>query len=322
MEKKVKAFEITKQLDWRTAWRKTFLALAQADEKVDFLVADLGRVYGWQEVLEKYPERTYNCGIAEQNAISVCAGMAAMGRKPFFATFAPFATLRVLEQIRDDCCYAELPVRIIGSDAGIAMPKLGSTHFGIEDMAAALSLPNLVVLAPSDPISLLRLCEKLLEDQRPAYIRISGDQIAHRIYKDDQEFEIGRAVKLREGKAATLIACGNMVYTALEAAGILEKEGVKIRVLDMSTVSPIDADAVKKAAEETGLVLTLEEHSIRGGLGSMTAEVMAEQGCGRLVRLGLAHAYISEVSAYDMMIREMELDAQGVARRVLQEVGK
>ncbi len=317
----LKAFEENKQLRWRHSCRETFLALSEIDDKVDFVLADLGRVYNWEKVKEKYPDRVYNCGIAEQNAISACAGMATMGRKPFFATFAPFATLRVLEQIRDDCAYAELPVRIIGSDTGVAMPELGTTHYGIEDMAAALTLPNLLVLSPSDPIALAKLSEKLLDDPRPAYIRIHGGQVCNHIYSADQEFEIGKAITVREGKDAAIIACGNMVYNSLKAAEKLEEQGISVKVVDMSTVAPIDAEAVKAAAE-TGLVFTVEEHSIRGGLGSMVAEVMAEGGKGRLVRLGMPHKYISVVSSYDKMIGEMGLDAEGIANSITKELKK
>jgi len=311
----------TKDLNWRQAWGETAKALGAYDNFV-YMLADLGRVYDWQEFKERYPEKVYNAGIAEQNAVAVCAGMATLGKIPYFATFATFATFRALEQIRDDCAYAELPVRIVGTDCSIQNAALGTTHYGLDDMAAALSIPEVIVISPSDPIVLAKLSEKLLSEKKPAYIRVGGAQAAKRIYPVDKEFEIGKAELLREGSDATIVALGSMVPVALEAADLLEEQGISITVLDMSTVRPLDKEAVLNAAEKTGLLFTVEDHTISGGLGSLVGTVLAEAGKGRLVRIGFQDKYISEVSGYELMMKEFGLDAEGVAARIKKELNK
>ena len=311
----------TKDLNWRQAWGETAKALG-ANENFVYMLADLGRVYDWHEFKELYPEKVYNAGIAEQNGVAACAGMATMGKVPFFVTFSPFATFRALEQLRDDCAYAELPVRIVGSDSGIILSALGSTHYGLDDMAAVLSMPEVIVISPSDPVALAKLSEKLLHEKKPAYIRIGGIQPATRIYPADKEFEIGKAETLREGTDAALIAHGSMVVTALNAADLLKEQGVSVTVLDMSTVRPLDKESVLDAAEKTGLVFTLEEHTISGGLGSLVGTAMAEAGKGRLVRLGLPDQYISQVASYDLMMKQFGLDAESIADRVKKELNK
>ena len=304
------------QFTWRKAWAEVALAIGRADKRAVYMQADLGRCYDWQRCLEEFPDRVFNTGISEQNGITSCAGMATMGKIPFFSTFAPFATFRALEQIRVDCAYPGLPVRIVGSDQGLTLTSLGSTHLGLDDLAAILAVPEVIVISPSDPIVLGRLTEKLMDEQKPAYIRIGGGKEAKRIYSAEKDFEIGKAEVLRNGSDAAVITHGPITSNVIEACNILEAEGIGITLLDMSTIRPIDKDAVIKAVKKTGLVFTVEEHTVSGALGSQVGVIMAESGLGKLVRIGLPDTFISEVSSYDIMLKDYGLDAEGIAKSI------
>ena len=307
---------------WRKAWSETALAVARADKRAVFMQADLGRCYDWQKCAEEFPDRVFNTGISEQNGISACAGMATMGKIPFFSTFTPFATFRALEQIRVDCAYPCYPVRIVGSDPGLSLTNLGSTHLGLDDIAAVLAIPEVIVISPSDPVVLGKLTEKLMNEKKPAYIRIGGGEKARRIYSSDNEFEIGKAVTLRKGNDCAVITHGTITPNVIDACDILREQGIEATLIDMSTIRPIDKEAVINAAKETGLVFTVEEHVLNGALGSQVAAVMAESGTGRLVRLGLPDKFICEVSSYEVMLKDYGLDPEGIAKNIAKEIKK
>ncbi len=227
---------------------------------------------------EKFPERHFDCGIAEANMVSIAAGMAAAGMIPFVSSFAMFATGRAYEQIRNSVGYPHLNVKICASHAGISVGEDGATHQCVEDIALMRGIPGMVVVNPADDTEACQAVRALAEYYGPAYLRLG--RLAVPVVNDPESyhFELGRAVTLREGKDATVIATGLMVARALEAAEQLAQEGVQVRVVNMHTIKPLDVQAVVNAANETGCIVTAEEHSVIGGLYSAVCEAMVGEG--------------------------------------------
>lgn len=259
----------------RTAFLETLIELARADERVWLLTGDLG--YSVLEPFrEEFPDRYINVGVAEQNLTGLAAGLASCGKIPFTYSIANFPTLRCLEQIRNDVVYHGLPVRIVSVGAGYAYGAQGYTHHGVEDLAVLRALPGMTVISPADPAEARCATQALLEHDGPAYLRLgkAGERLLHDT--DLAQFRLGRALKLREGRDVSLIACGSILALAIEAADTLAVVGVDATVLSMPTVKPLDSEAVLDAARATQLVVTVEEHSVVGGLGSAVAECMAE----------------------------------------------
>ena len=246
------------------------------------LSSDLAKSTKVGTLSDRYPERLFNVGVAEENLVGVGAGMARAGLIPFMATFAVFMSLRAVEFVRSDICYQNLNCKLIGSHAGTSFSNAGPTHHSIEDLSVMRSLPNMVVVVPADGYEAANVVKACLEINGPVYIRINRDSKPVAIYEsEDYGFEIGKAVELNPGKDVTIIACGTPVISAIEAAKVLEQEdNIKVRVLNMHTIKPIDRDAILAAVNETGCILTVEDHSIIGGLGSAVADVIVESGKG------------------------------------------
>jgi transketolase len=286
------------------------------------LTADLKYSNGLVRFAERHPTRFVQCGISEQHMVSAAAGLATTGQMPFVATFASFLALLCCEQIRTDVCYQNLPVRLIGHHAGISLGFYGTSHHATEDIAIMRSLANLTVLAPADPFALGELLRASVDLPGPAYFRIGrGREAAVYSDADADSLRIGEARPLRAGGDVTLVATGSMVHPALEAADALAADGIEAAVLDMHTIKPLDADAVIRAARATGLVVTVEEHSVIGGLGGAVAEVLAESGSpARLVRHGIEDAY-SLIGPPTHLYAHYGLDGPGIAALVRGELG-
>lgn len=220
-----------------------------------------------------YPERAFNVGIAESNLVSVAGGLAGCGKIPVVASFACFLMDNAFDQIRMSVAFPQQNVKLVGTHAGISIGEDGPSQMGIEDVALACSLPGVVVVVPSDAVCTKAATEAILAHQGPAYLRVGRGKVAT-IYKDGIKFELGKAIQLRDGKDATIIANGLMVAGALDAARKLEEQGLQVRVLDMHTVKPLDVDAITRAARETGAVVVAEEHLHHGGLGSVVAQTV------------------------------------------------
>lgn len=248
--------------------------------------ADIGKSCKTTEFQKLFPKQHLNVGIAEQNAAGVAAGLATLGKIPIVSTYAVFGSLRMIEQIRQEACYPFLNVKVMCSHGGLTPANDGASHQAIEDLGVMRTLPNMTVVAPCDYHSARKLVRKAVELYGPVYMRFTRDAIPF-IYDEDATFEIGKANVLREGTDVALIANGDIMDYAVKAADQLKAEGVSVRLLDMHTIKPLDVDAVKAAAAECGAVLTLEDHNIINGLGSAVAEVMAEEGRGRLKRMGV-----------------------------------
>ena len=266
----------------REAYGVTLAELGKTNDRIVALDADLSKSTKSADYQKEFPERFFNVGIAEQNMIGMAAGMASMGLIPFASTFAMFATGRVFEQIRNSVAYPKANVKIVGSHSGLTVGEDGATHQALEDIALMRSIPNMVVLVPSDATETAAAIRAAAEYYGPVYIR-TGRMAVEDIHPNGVDFKIGRAEVLSEGKDVAIIATGIGVKLALEAAAELKADGVQARVVNMSTVKPLDEEAVIKAAKECGKIVTVEEHNIFGGLGSAVAEVVTES-CPVVVR--------------------------------------
>lgn len=271
----------------RTAFARMLVELAERDPRVFLLTGDLGFSV-LEPFRERFPKRFVNVGVAEQNMLGIAAGLAHSGQIVFVYSIANFPTLRCLEQIRNDVCYHALPVRIVSVGGGLAYGSAGYTHHGVEDIAVMRALPGLSVFAPGDPIETELITSALLDLPGPAYLRL-GKAAEPAVHPARPELVPGRAHCLQEGSDLTLIATGGMLFSACEAARELKSQhGLSVRVLSMHTLKPLDEAAVVRAAQETRLVVTCEEHSCIGGLGSAVADVMAGLSTrARLVKFAL-----------------------------------
>ena len=258
----------------REAYGQALEALGAARQDVVVLDADLSKSTKTNMFQNKYPERFFNMGIAEQNLMGVAAGFAAAGKVPFASTFAVFATGRAYDQIRNSICYPRLNVKIAATHAGITVGEDGGSHQALEDINLMRGLPNMTVLVPADGPEAYNAVMAAAEVEGPVYIRL-GRSAVPTITDPDEAFVIGKGKCLREGADVTLIACGMMVAVALDAAELLAAEGVSAAVIDMSTIKPIDRALIGEWAGKTGAVVTAEEHNVIGGLGSAVAEVLA-----------------------------------------------
>ncbi len=292
--------------DCRDAFAETLERLAAEDRDVVAVCNDSvgsSKLGGFRD---RWPERMINVGIAEQNMVGVGAGLANGGKIPFVCGAACFLTGRALEQIKADIAYSDANVKLVGISSGMAYGELGPTHHSIEDFAWLRALPNLPVIAPADRIATAAAVAWAKETRGPCFLRLSRVGVPD-LFPEDFRFEPGRAVALREGRDLTLIANGTLTHRALKAAEILAGRSVSARVLDMATVRPIDRDAIVAAARETGAILTCEEHTVFGGLGSAVAEVVVDEAPAPMRRLGVPGVFAPTGSA------EFLLDAFGMA---------
>ncbi|MBR0397021.1 MAG: transketolase [Eubacterium sp.] len=257
----------------RTVVGDTILDLAKKDDRIWLLTPDVG--WGCNEFKAMFPDRFIDTGIAEQVVVGISSGLAYEGNIPFIIGMMPFMSMRSLEQVRTDCCYPNLPVRIICNYSGLT-GNGGSTHYAMEDMALFSSLVNMTVCAPADPNQLRQIIEDSVNVPGPMAIRMDPGKNNAIIYDPDTTFKIGKAHTACEGNDLTIIACGEMTSYAITLAKKLAEEGVRIRVLDMFTVKPLDTEAVIKAAEETGRIITWEDHLMKNGLGSAVADVVTD----------------------------------------------
>ena len=271
----------------RDVYVAALVALAAEHGEVVALTADLMLSHGLKAFQEAHPDRLFNVGIAEQNLMSVSAGLAIDGKVPFATTFAAFASMRAHEQVRTDIAYPNLPVKILGTMGGLSGGTAGPTHSGLEDIAAMRAMPGMTVIAPSDPLHLAQFVDQSYAIDGPVYIRLGrgNDPI---IYGEGHEVTVGKAVLAQDGSDATIISTGVMLRNALLAAAALGEQGISVRVLDMHTIKPLDTDAIEAAIADTGLIVTVEDHLTINGLGSAVAECVAETGqpC-RFKRLGI-----------------------------------
>lgn len=236
--------------------------------------------------MKALPQQYINVGIAEQNGAGVAAGLATCGKIPFVVTYAVFGSLRMCEQIRQEVCYPNLNVKFACSHGGVTPANDGASHQAIEDMGVLRTIPNMTVIMPADYYAAKKLVKAAAEMYGPVFLRFTRDNIPV-IYDENTEFEIGKAVKLSDGKDVAIIANGDTVRLAIEAKETLEKEGISVRLLDMHTIKPLDKEAVISCINDIGKIITVEDHNIINGLGSAVCEVAAEMGKGKVYRIGI-----------------------------------
>ena len=296
----------------RQAICDTLLARAAQDKDIVVLCSDSRGSASLSRFADTFPDQFVEVGIAEQDLVSIAAGLARCGKKAFAASPACFLSTRSYEQAKVDCAYSNTNVTLIGISGGVSYGALGMSHHSAQDIAAMSALPNMRVYLPSDRFQTAKLVEALLQDEKPAYLRVGRNAVEDVYTEDACPFAMDKATWLREGEDVAIIACGEMVRPALDAAEALAAEGITATVLDMYCVKPLDKEAVLRAAEKAKAVLTVEEHAPYGGLGSMVAQVVAENCPRKVKNLTLPDAPVitgtsKEVFAY------YGLDAAGIA---------
>ena len=298
----------------REAYGKALVKLGKMNDDVVVLDADLSKSTKTNDFLKAYPNRFFNMGIAEQNLVGAACGFAAAGKVPFASTFAMFATGRAFEVIRNSVCYPKLNVKIAATHAGITVGEDGGSHQSVEDISLMRSIPNMTVVVPADGIEAEKMIFAAAEFDGPMYIRL-GRSAVPTIFEDDYNFEIGKGVVLRDGNDATIIACGIMVNEALIAADMLKEENINARVINMSTIKPIDTDLIIKAAKETKAIVTAEEHSVIGGLGSAVSEVVSESNPIIVKKVGMNDCF-GESGTPSELLEKYGLTAKNIVEKV------
>lgn len=295
--------------------------LASKNEKIIALSADLTRTSGLEQFAATYPERLFNVGIAEENAVGMAAGLADQGYIPFVSTFANFATLRANEFVRHFMAYMNCNVKLIGLGSGFAMELFGNTHYGLEDISTIRSMPNLTIFSPADCLEVAKVVDYASKNIGPMYIRLSGRMNNPMIHKTDFEFIPGKALKIAKGTDVAVFATGSMVSTAVKVRKKLEDNNISATVYDFHTIKPFDSEVVIKEKDKK-LIVSIEEHSITGGLGSAVSEVLAEQiSHGKLIRLGTSDRY-ETAGDYRYMLEVHGLTPEKIADTIIKGVGE
>ena len=312
MEYKPSEIRTLSMLGQRGVFGVTLDKIAETNERIFALSADLKTTSGLERFAANHPERFVNVGIAEQNLVGVAAGLADSGYVVFASTFANFAALRACEFVRHFLGYMQSPVNLVGFAAGFAMEFFGNTHYGLEDISALRAISNLSIISPSDGLETEKAVIALVEYHKPVYLRLTGTANMPIVNRTDYDFQIGRAIMLKEGDGVALIACGSMVANALEAASLLEKKSINCSVINMHTIKPLDTDIIDKLSG-CKLIVSLEEHSIIGGLGSAIAEHLCErQNSSALLKLGASQEY-KKAGSYRYMLEQNKLLPQQIA---------
>ena len=270
----------------RDGFGDAILEAGENNKEIFVIVADSGKSCKADKFKNKLPNQYLNVGIAEQNAAGIAAGLATCGKIPVLAVYAIFASMRMCEQIRQEICYPNLNVKIAASHGGFTPANDGASHQCVEDFGILSTIPNMTVIMPADYYSTKKLVKSAIAMNGPVYLRFTRDPIPC-IYDDTQEFEIGKAIQLKDGKDIAIIANGDTVHLALEAYEILKEKNISARVLDMHTVKPIDVDAITKCCHDIGKIITIEDHNIINGMGSMVANVAADLGKGIVKKIGV-----------------------------------
>lgn len=299
----------------RKSFTDTLLALAKQDKDIIAVTTDARGSVTLGDFAKELPGQFVECGIAEQDAIGISAGLASCGKKVFCCGPACFYVARSLEQVKVDIAYSGNPVTVLGVSGGVAYGALGATHHSLHDIAVLRTFPGMNVILPCDARQTAKVVKMLVDQPAPTYVRVGRAAVPDVYENDDFEFRLGKANTLAEGDDLTVIAAGETVYHALQASRSLEKKGIHARVLDLSSIKPFDAEAVRKAAAETGRIITVEEHSIYGGLGALVAECLSEHPVPVKI-LGIPdenviHATSPEIFAY------YGIDAAGIEKTAL-----
>ena len=301
----------TKKIPTRNGFGEAIVELGKENRDILVVDIDIGKSCKTGDFRKQLPDQYLNVGIAEQNGAGLAAGLATCGKIPFVVTYAAFGSMRICEMIRQEIAYPNLNVKIACSHGGLTPANDGASHQAIEDMGILRTIPNMTVIMPADYTSAKTLVKAAAKFNGPVYLRFTRDAVPV-IYEENEEFEIGKAKLLREGKDVSLIANGDTVCIALQAAELLAAKGISAKVLDMHTIKPLDVDAVVSCIEQTGKIVTVEDHNILNGLGSAVAEVMAECGKGKLKRVGVLDQF-GQSAPYERLLEMNGITAENVA---------
>lgn len=294
------------------------MELGKNRNDVVFASADMSFPAGLERFKRKYPDRHFDIGIAEQNLIGFSAGLAGEKFVPYAVTYSTFFAARALDQIKMCMGYMKLNIKLIGILAGFTMGELGATHMSIEDIAIIRAIPNIILLSPADTTEAMKSILYAAEVNAPVFIRLTGAMNNPAVYADDYNYEPGKAIKLREGDDVGIIATGSMVYNSLKAAEILAEKNIQCEVIDMHTIKPFDSEVVR-AMRNKKLIVTVEEHSIIGGLGGAVSEALSGiSNTPVLLRLGVRD-YYPNAASYEILIEECGLNIEGIADSILNE---
>ena len=305
----------------RDVYGETLKKYGETDERIVVLDADVSSSTKSAVFGKAYPDRFYNCGISEYAMMGMAAGMARNGKIPFVNTFAVFLTTIGAQAARAALSYSGLNVKMMGGYGGISDAYDGATHHALEDIAMMRTLPDMTVMVASDAQITDWMVKTAIDVEGPMYIRLSRDASPD-CHPDNAKFELGKGMVVKEGSDVTVIACGLMVSTAIEAAKLVEPKGISVRVVDMFTIKPIDADLIKKCAAETGAIVTAEEHSVIGGLGGAVSEVLVQNDCKVPVELVGVKDTHCESGAYADLLKKYGLDAESLAAVIERTVAR
>ena len=301
----------TKKIPTRNGFGEAIVELGKENRDILVVDIDIGKSCKTGDFRKQLPDQYLNVGIAEQNGAGLAAGLATCGKIPFVVTYAAFGSMRICEMIRQEIAYPNLNVKIACSHGGLTPANDGASHQAIEDMGILRTIPNMTVIMPADYTSAKTLVKAAAKFNGPVYLRFTRDAVPV-IYDENEEFEIGKAKLLRDGKDVSLIANGDTVCIALQAAELLAAKGISAKVLDMHTIKPLDVDAVASCIEQTGKIVTVEDHNILNGLGSAVAEVMAECGKGKLKRVGVLDQF-GQSAPYERLLEMNGITAENIA---------
>jgi transketolase len=307
--------------DMRDVYAQTLVDLAKNDDRICVLEADLMNATGTKVFKQRFPERMFDVGVAEANMVGVASGLSAEGKIPFAASFGTFASRRTFDQFFLSANYAQLNVKLVGTDPGITAQFNGGTHMPFEDIGMMRLIPNLVIIEPSDLVSCEALIRAAAAHQGSMYIRMHRKG-SNTIYDENEQFELGKGKVLVDGTDVTLIAAGFvMVPEALKAAEILKKEGISAAVIDMHTIKPLDNELVLAYAKKTGAIVTCENHQVTGGLGGAVAELLTAEYPALLGRIG-AQDMFGQVGTQDYLIKAYEMTAEDIAKKAMATISK
>ena len=306
--------DLDNKIATRESFGKALVELGKENENVVVLTADLAGATKTSLFEKEFPDRFINVGIAEQNMIGISAGLATTGKIPFASTFAMFAAGRAYDQIRNSVAYPKLNVKICGTHAGVTVGEDGATHQMLEDLSLMRSIPNMTVLCTSDDVQTRWAIKEMAKIDGPVYIRLARVATPV-IYNENQKFEIGKMVQIGDGTDATVFATGVEVAEALKAKEKLEKENINIRVVDVHTIKPIDREMIIKCAKETKKLITIEDHSVIGGLGTAVCEILSEEYPTKVVRMGMQDKFGKSGKA-EQLLKYFKLDSEAIIEKV------
>lgn len=310
--------DLDNKIATRESFGKALVELGKENKDVVVLTADLAGATKTSLFEKEFPDRFINVGIAEQNLIGISAGLATTGKIPFASTFAMFAAGRAYDQIRNSVAYPKLNVKICGTHAGVTVGEDGATHQMLEDLSLMRSIPNMTVLCPSDDTQTKWAIKEMAKIDGPVYIRLARVATPV-IYDENQKFEIGKMVQIGDGTDATIFATGVEVAETLKAKEELEKENINIRVVDVHTIKPIGREMIVKCAKETKKIITIEDHSIIGGLGTAICEVLSEEYPTKVIRMGMNDKFGKSGKA-EQLLKYFKLDSQAIIEKVKEQL--